>query len=211
MLKLYFLVLTMVFFESDILAQDFEGKITYMNLMGAPSFINVVTEVYIKGNKAKTFKSVNNVRMDSYVLNLQNQFYVVHENTELISKESKSESAKMENNIIIDGLRQLNRKENILGYSCTLYRKDRTNNFGKDIIIYSIADSLGADITNGYMIDGLGIVLKIVQKTAEKITITEAVEIDKMTLEDDFFTLPEYPIKEVNFKTLSNKYLNKNH
>lgn len=201
------ILLYLFFFIGFINAQNFEGRIDYLFLNKPTSTsINFFEEFYIKNDKAKTQRYLNEIKFNGYSLNIKNSYYNVNVLEEKIGKNFKSLSI---NNIQKKdvNLKKLNKKEIILGYNCTIYKENRNTIFGKDIVFYSIADSLKADKSNGSRnVKNGRIVLKHIQKTDGGTYEVEAIEVKEMKLDDKLFELPDYPIKEVDFEKLSKQY-----
>ncbi len=198
MIKLISIILPIFFFSITISAQSFEGKIQYIRFANDHIFVN---DVFIKGHKCKTQLYIDDIKIPIYSLLLGSVRFNISDLKELIKKQ-KNKTVK--GNI---KLMRNRKKELILGYTCRLYKEKRDTPYGKDIMIYYIADSLKANNQNEalYVRNGR-LVLKFVQKTERGIYENEAIEIKEMKLDDKFFELPDYPIKEVDFEKISKQY-----
>jgi hypothetical protein len=193
------LIIFVIFSYSVLIkSQTFEGLIQYQS--SHQIHVNV-SEIFIKDNKCKSQFYIDNIPLTSYSLCIGRDWYIVSDLNGLIKKEkNKTEKGNIK-------LIKNKKKEFILGYACTLYKEERNTPYGKDIMIYYIADSLKANNQNGSKIVKNGrIVLKSVQKTEHGIYENEAVEIKEMKLDDNLFKLPDYPIKEVDFGRLSKQF-----
>ncbi|MEN8121679.1 MAG: hypothetical protein ABFS35_15110 [Bacteroidota bacterium] len=170
------LILLIFFFSVIINAQTFEGAIQYENLYHEHI---VISEVFIKDNKCKTQLNVDGIPLSTYSLSLGSVWFCISGLKETIKK-SKHKIVK--GNI---KLMKNKKKELILGYTCTLYKEKRDTPYGKDIMIYYIADSLKANNQNSSLTVREGrVVLKSIQKTEQGIYENEAIEIKKMKLDD---------------------------
>ena len=180
-------------------AQTFEGKIQYISLYLDHK---TIANVFIKDNKCRTKRYLDDIPLTGYTMNLGSNWYRISDLQELIKNEK---TKKVNGNI---KLMKNKNKELILGYTCTLYKEKRNTPYGKDIMIYYIADSLKANNQNGSgNVRNGRIVLKSIQKIEGGTYETEAIDIKEMKLDDKFFELPDYPIKEVDFEKLSKQYV----
>lgn len=199
MLNPILLIVPIFFFSVSISAQSFEGEIKYEHSYEGHI---IIAEAFIKENKCKTQRYVDGIRLSTHSLSLGRDWYSISGAQELIKKnkyKTVNEQIKL-----IKG----KKKGLILGYTCTVYKEKRDTPYGKDIMIYYLADSLKAYNQNGlqYIRNGR-IVLKRIQKTERGIYEDEAIEIKEMKLDDKLFELPDYPIIEVDFEKLSKQYI----
>ena len=198
MLKLKIFLLSVLSFSVLINAQTFEGLIIYQS----SHLLHIsTTKVFIKDDKIRTQIYIDNQPVSNYSLNLSGKLYIISDIKESIIKNKQKKE--------VENIKRMPKKrESILGYACSLYKENRNTPYGKDIIINFISDSLKTDkklyssfVKNGH------IVLKSIQKKDGYEYINEAVEILPKKLDNSFFELPDYPIKEVDMRTLAVPYI----
>ncbi len=198
MLKLKIFLLSVLSFSVLINAQTFEGLIIYQS----SHLLHIsTTKVFIKDDKIRTQIYIDSQPVSNYSLNLSGKLYIISDIKESIIKNKQKKE--------VENIKRMPKKrESILGYACSLYKENRNTPYGKDVMIYYIADSLKVknSSTNSVCKNGR-IVLKSIQKKDGYEYINEAVEVLPMKLDNSLFKLPDYPIKEVNMRTVAAPYI----
>lgn len=191
---------------SSVLAQSFEGKITYentytSNIPNATSeqfnqMMGTVQEYYIKGSKYKSITNGSVSKMQLYVPS-ENKLYsqLAVSDTLLWSDGSSNPNEPLSYEIKQD-------QAEILGYTCDALIVD--TKMGK--IIYYFSEKIKLDpklyeahkYGNWALLTGQtkSLPLKIEMETPQFTLVSVATEIKEMELDDSFFDLPELPAKK---------------
>ena len=187
------LILLIVF--TSLSAQTFEGKIIYKNKL---KYATIISTLFIKGDSCRVKRSINNSEVHRYTLVINNQSYIVDENTHNILKDTSN--SILANNL---DLIELKKKETIQGYDCSIYKENKKAVNDKNGIYLSVANSLFTNIKITSLAVNGKIILKSILKTSDYEYINEAVEVLPMKLDNSLFELPNYPIRKVNMENMA--------